>query len=180
MRVYFSCAEDNFLREHLNQCLTLYDLADIFNRQFPQHQTNARNISKRLSKLGLKKRTHNVRKGVMPRTNADGTVICDKNGKKARVRTPDGYISANAYFKKLYLGENDPKIMIIHLNGNYADFSRDNIEFVSRAVFSALHWRKWIFENPELTKAAILTVRLLEFYPELTHNENQYYGLRKR
>lgn len=70
--------------------------------------------------------------------------------------------------------------MIIHLNGDLADFSEDNIEFVSRAIYSSLCWRKWLFTNPELTKTAILAAKLLEYFPDLRHNENQFYGNRSK
>ena len=66
--------------------------------------------------------------------------------------------------------------MIIHLNGDLSDFSEGNIEFVTKSVYSSLCWRKWLFKNAELTKTAILAARLLEYFPELRHNENQYYG----
>ena len=61
-RVNFTEEEDNFLLDNIHACRTLYDLADLFNEKFERHQTNARNITKRLSKLGVKKGTHNIRK----------------------------------------------------------------------------------------------------------------------
>ena len=69
--------------------------------------------------------------------------------------------------------------MLIHLNGDYADFSRDNIVLVSKSIYASLMWRGWVFANPELTKTAILTAQLLEFFPDLRHNENQYYKCNK-
>lgn len=176
-RVYFSQEEDKFLRDNIHKCYTLYDLADLFNKQFPEHSTNANNLQKRLSILRIKKGTHNIRK--MPSKNPIGTVIVDKHGKKARVKTENGYVQANAYFKKLYFGENEKGKMIIHLNGDYSDFSRENIELVTKSIYTSLMFRKWIFKDPELTKTAILTAQLLELFPDLRHNENQYYGNRR-
>lgn len=175
MKVYFTPAEDKFLRENLDKCYTMYDLADRFNAEFPQHTTTYGNLQKRLSKLGLKKGTHNVRKEKIHHRNPIGTVIRGKNN-GARVKTENGYVAANAYFRKKYGRGKDE--MIIHLNGDLADFSEDNIEFVTRSIYSSLCWRKWLFTNPELTKTAILTARLLEYLPELRHNENQFYGNR--
>lgn len=174
-RVYFTSAEDNFLIENLDKCYTIYDLVDIFNIKFPQHATNYSNIQKRLTKMGLKKGTHNVRKEKVHHRNPIGTVIRGKNH-GARVKTENGYVSANAYFRKKFDRSEDE--MIIHLNGDLADFSEGNIEFVSRAIYSSLCWRKWLFTNPELTKTAILEARLLEYFPDLRHNENQVYGNR--
>lgn len=172
MRVAFTPVEDEFLRENLNTCHTLYDLVDSFNSKFPQHITNYSNLQKRLSKLGLKKGTHNIRKEKVHHKNPIGTVIRSK-GKSARVKTENGYVSATSYFRKKY-GKNEDE-MIIHLNGDLGDFSKNNIEFVSRATYASLCWRKWLFTDKDLTKAAILTAELLEFFPDLRHNENQYY-----
>ena len=56
MRVYFTPTEDEFLRESLDNCQTMYDLTEKFNTKFPQHITTYGNLQKRLSKLGLKKK----------------------------------------------------------------------------------------------------------------------------
>ena len=174
-RVNFAEEEDNFLLDNIHTCRTLYDLADLFNEKFERHHTNARNISKRLSKLGAKKGTHNIRKDKIKSKNKIGTVITNKDGKKARVKTENGYVHANTYFKEKYFPNSGKNEMLIHLNGDYSDFSVENIALVSKSIYSSLMWRKWIFENPELTKTAILTAQLLEFFPDLRHNENQYY-----
>ena len=172
---YYTPAEDAFLRENLDKCYTLYELLERFNAEFPQHITSYGGLQKHLSALGLKKGTHNVRKEKVHHRNPIGTVI--KSGRhSARVKTENGYVSANAYFRKKYGRSKDE--MIIHLNGDLADFSENNIEFVSRATYSSLCWRKWLFTNPELTKTAILTAKLLEYFPDLRHNENQFYGVR--
>jgi hypothetical protein len=68
--------------------------------------------------------------------------------------------------------------MIINLNGNKADFSKENIMLVSKSIYHSLCWRSWFFTDAELTKTAILTAELLSFFPDLTHNENQYYRMR--
>lgn len=176
MRKSFTVEEDNYLRENVNNCLTLYDLTDMFNTTFPEHQITYCNLQKRLSKMGIKKGTHNVRKGVMPSKNPIGTVICSKNH-GARVKTEDGYVPANTYFRKKYFDTDEG--ILVNLNGNKADFSRENVVLVSRAVHMSLCWRGWFFTDPELTKTAILTAELLLYFPELTHNENQYYRMRR-
>lgn len=175
MRVYFTPTEDEFLRESLDNCQTMYDLTEKFNTKFPQHITTYGNLQKRLSKLGLKKGTHNIRKEKVHHRNPIGTVIGGKNH-GARVKTENGYVGANTYFRNKY--GRDKSEMIIHLNGDKADFSENNIMFVSKSIYSSLCWRKWLFSNPELTKTAILTAKLLEYFPDLRHNENQYYGNR--
>lgn len=177
--VYFKSEEDDFLRENIHKYATLYDLNEQFNIKFVAHQISYSNMGKRLQKLGLKKRTHYIRKGAMPSKNSIGTIIVNRYGKKARVKTENGYVHANTYFKNLYFGECDRNKMLIHLNGDYADFSRSNIVLVTRSIYCSLIQRKWIFKNPELTKTAILTAQLLELFPDLRHNENQYYGNRK-
>ena len=178
-RVNFTEEEDNFLLDNIHKCRTLYDLTDLFNERFERHHTNARNISKRLSKLGAKKGTHNIRKDKIKSKNKIGTVITNKDGKKARVKTENGYVHANTYFKNKYFPESRKDEMLIHLNGDYADFSRNNIVLVSKSIYASLMWRGWVFANPELTKTAILTAQLLEFFPDLRHNENQYYKCNK-
>ena len=135
-----------------------------------------------LKKLGVKKGTHNIRKGAMPSKNPIETVILGsqkgRTGRHgARVKTENGYVSANAYFRKKYYGKN-AKGIIVNLNGNKADFSKENVMLVSKSVYHSLCWRSWFFTDAELTKTAILTAELLSFFPDLTHNENQYYRMR--
>lgn len=178
----FTLTEDEFLRRHINRCYTLHSLVDMFNAEFPEHQIKYSNLGKRLEKLGVKKGTHNIRKGAMPSKNPIETVILGsqkgRTGRHgARVKTQNGYVSANAYFRKKYYGEK-AKGMIINLNGNKADFSKENVMLVSKSVYHSLCWRSWFFTDAELTKTAILTAELLSFFPDLTHNENQYYRMR--
>lgn len=179
----FTSEEDKFLCENIDKCLTVYDLTDLFNEKFPEHKVKCPNLRKRLEKLGIRKGTHNIRKGMMPRKNPIETVILgsrkgktDRHG--ARVKTENGYVPANAYFKKKYYGKN-AKGIIVNLNGNKADFSKENVMLVSKSVYHSLCWRSWFFTDADLTKTAILTAELLSFFPDLTHNENQYYGLRR-
>lgn len=174
---YFTPAEDTFLRDNIDSCYTLYDLVDLFNTNFPEHITNYANLQKRLQKLGLKKRTHNIRKEKVHHKNPIGTVIYTRGRNYARVKTEKGYIGAIPYFREKYGRGADE--MPIHLNGDLCDFSESNIEWVSKSIFSSLHWRKWIFSDSELTKTAILAAKLLEFFPDIRHNENQYYRNRR-
>ena len=81
--------------------------------------------------------------------------------------------------KNKYFGEQAKDKMLVHLNGNYGDFTKNNLALVSKSIYSSLMWRKWIFKNPELTKTAILTAQLLELFPDLRHNENQYYKMKR-
>ena len=172
MKRYFTPDEDAFLRDNLQKCHTLYDLTDLFNAEFPEHIITYANLQKRLQKLNLKKGTHNIRKEKVHHRNQIGTVIKSANH-VARIKTENGYISANTYFRQKHRRSSGE--MIIHLNGDLSDFSESNIEFVPKAIYSSLYWRKWIFTDAELTKTAILAARLLEFFPDLRHNENQYY-----
>ena len=176
MGIKFTEREDNFLREHINKCNTLYELVDMFNSEFPKHQTLYSNLGKRLAVLGIKKGTQKKRKEKIYHRNPIGTVIQSK-GHSARVKTENGYVPANRYFKEKYFGGTDGKI--VHLNGDRADFSRDNIVLVSKPIYHSLCWRSWFFRDAELTRTAILTAELLLFFPDLIHNENQYYRLRR-
>lgn len=177
MKKMFTSEEDKFLCENIDKCLTVYDLTDLFNEKFPEHKVRCPNLRKRLEKLGIRKGTHNIRKGKAKSKNPLETVI-KSEGHSARVKTEKGYVSAEKYFKNKYFGK-EAKGMLIHLNGNYADYSQNNIALVSKGIYASLHRRKWIFKNSELTKTAILTVELLEFFPELRHNENQYYKMKR-
>lgn len=173
----FTPAEDDFLRETIDDCYTLYELVERFNANFPEHPIKYSNLGKRLALLGIKKGTHNIRKGVMPSKNAIETVIWDgEHG--ARVKTESGYVAANAYFKRKYFGK-DAKGILVNLNGNRLDFSPENIMLVSKSIHSALCWRRWFFRDPELTRAAIMTAELLSYFPDLIHNENQYYKMQR-
>lgn len=179
MRRNYTTDEDAFLRDNIDKCYTLYDLADSFCEKYPEHPISDNGLRKHLQHLGIKKGKHNIRKEKVKSKNAVGTIIVDKYGKKARVKTENGYVQANTYFIEKYYGEQGKGQMIVHLNGNYADFSKENIALVSKAIYSSLHWRKWIFADAELTKTAILTAELLEMFPDLRHHENQYYKLKR-
>lgn len=172
----FTVTEDAFLKDNIGKCYTIYDLVDMFNAAFPEHQTNHANIRKRLSKMGIKKGTHNIRKGKAKSKNAIGTVIAGAsgNGHGARVKTENGYVGANAYFKEKIFGYTKSDKIIVHLNSDKTDFSVNNVELVPKSVYHSLCWRQWFFTDPELTKAAILAAKLLSFFPDLTHDENQY------
>jgi hypothetical protein len=178
MGIKFTVAEDEFLREHIDKCYTLHTLVDMFNANFPEHQIKYSNLGKHLAVLGIKKGTHNIRKEKVKHRNPIETVIKNSNH-GARVKTENGYVSADRYFKNKYFGEQGKGKKIVHLNGDFADFSRDNLVLVSKAIYSSLQWRKWFFKDPELTRTAILTAELLEFFPYLRHNENQYYRLKR-
>lgn len=175
MNIRFTKAEDDFLRNNIEKCHTLYELVELFNKSFPQHELKYSNLQKRLSKLGLKKGTHNIRKEKIKSKNPIGHIIIRNDGRHARVKTENGYVSANKYFLDKYFGKSVKTHIIVNLNGDKTDFSKENVECVTRSVHSSMCWRGWFFTNPQLTKAAILTVQLLEFFPDLRHNENQYY-----
>ena len=177
MRTKFTQVEDDFLRENIHDCHTIYDLTVEFNAAFPHHQTTDSNLRHRLVILGLRKGTHNIRKEKIHSRNDIGTIIASKDGKKARVKTEYGYVSAHKYFLEKYFdkpGVSYLEYALVHLNGDLTDFTRDNVECVSRSVYSSMQSRKWFFHDPELTKTAILTATLLEFFPDLRHNEDQY------
>lgn len=145
--------------------MTLLELQDVLGKAIVSIEDGTGSIDKAKAIASLAKQM----------INNIGTVIRGRNH-GARVKTENGYVAANAYFRKKYGRSKDE--MIIHLNGDLADFSENNIEFVSKAIYSSLCWRKWLFTNPELTKTAILTAKLLEYFPDLRHNENQFYGNR--
>lgn len=177
MGIRFTTEEDEFIRNNLETSNTLHDLVERFNSRFPCHQIKYSNLGKRMQKLGIKKGTHNIRKERIWHKNAYGTIIKSK-GKSARVKTEQGYVSANRHYRE-QLGVSEYEI-IVNLNGDKCDFSDGNIEVVSRAVYASMCWRGWFFTDSELTKTAILTAKLLQYFPELIHNENQYYGIRNR
>lgn len=176
MAVRFTAEQDAFLREHTQTARTYYDLTELFVARFPEHPTDFRNLQKRVHKLGIRKGTHNIRRELLRPKNPVGTVIW--NGKKpARVKTENGYVAANKYFKEKYFPGEDGNI--VWLDGNPKNCARENAELVEKSVYASLCWRGWFFVDRELTKTAILTARLLLFFPEYTHNENQYLKIRK-
>lgn len=174
-RWIYTSEEVEWLKKNLNNDSPLDVIADEFNSLFPQHKVNRCCLGKWMQKNGVKhKRVSTTR---MPSRNPIGTVISDKDGKKCRVKTDHGYVSANSYFKKFY-GIPD-ELCIIHLNGDYTDFQKDHIQAVTKDIYSAVMWRCWIFNDIELTKTAILCAELILLLPELSHNENQFLGMKK-
>lgn len=158
-----------WINEHINDDCTAEELAETFSARF-RHKVSGNAFRKAINLYcGEKPRPKTIK---MPSKNAVGTVIADKDGKRCRVKTKNGYVSANSYFKSLY--GILKSMQIIHLNGDYTDFQRDHIEFVERDVYSSIMWRKWIFQNIEVTRAAILLAKLMLLLPEIVHNENQF------
>lgn len=167
--------ELDFIKAHAMDDLPLDKIVAMFNEQFQEHKITRDCLTWIMRKEGIKhKRVSHIR---AQSKNAIGTVIADKTGRRCRVKTENGYVYATDYFTKLYgLPENE---RIIHLNGDYTDFSRENIVTVRRDVWSALQWRKWVFDDPERTKAAILCAELLLMFPEITKDENSFLKARR-
>lgn len=159
-----------WISEHYNDDIPMDELANLFNSNFPNHIVTRSALGKTIQKyFGERKRTTKFR---MPSRNKIGTIISDKTGKKCRVKTENGYVQANTYFKKLY-GIPD-NLKIIHLNGDYTDFKQDHIQAVPSNIYSSIMFRNWIFEDIEQTKAAILCAELISLLPEVSKNENQF------
>lgn len=162
--------ELDWLKKHYKDDIQMDVLADLFTSEFPDHRVTRSALGKTIQKyFGDRPKTTKFR---MPSRNKIGTIIADKDGKKCRVKTENGYVQANTYFKELY---NIPKNMqIIHLNGDYTDFSKEHIQAVPRNIYSSIMFRNWIFKDIEITKAAILCAELISLLPEISHNENQF------
>lgn len=150
-------------------------LCEQFSTLFPDHTINRSALQKFLSNNNLKKpRPKRIK---IPSRNMIGVVIANKDGKKCRVKTENGYVQADTYFKELY---GFPKnCRIVHLNGDYTDFSPENIVPISRGVHSALVFRHWFFDDPERTKAAILCAELIILLGA-SKNENQFLKISRR
>lgn len=175
MKYRYTDEQIEYIRENLFSARTYYDLAESFTRKFPEHPVDYRSLQKFARNMGMRKGTHNVRKERLKPKNPIGTVIW--NGRKAaRVKTENGYVAANKYFKNVFFQGQDGHI--VWLDGNPKNCTRDNAELVEQSVYSSLCWRSWFFKDRELQKAAILAARLLLFFPECIHNENQYLGIR--
>lgn len=180
MNKKFTQKEDNFIKENIDKCLTLYDLLEIFKKEFPERTTiSYGSLVKRMQKIGVKKRTHNIRKEKIKSKNKIGKVICYKDGTRARIKTENGYVMANGYFKRLYWGKDDKSKKIVHLDGDFSNFKREDIELVDDFIFRGLITRNWIFKDKELTRTAILTLELLKFFPDLRKRENQYLKIQR-
>lgn len=176
MRTNFTRAEEEYIQTQYPLAHTVYEFADAFNAEFPNHQTNYINLQKKASSLGVHKGTRNIRKEMVKHKNGIGTIIVSK-GHSARIKTENGYVPANQYFKNLLYPNQQGRLL--HLNGNCADFSEDNLVLVSKSIYKMLYWRNWVFEDKELTKTALLTAQLLELFPTLRHNENQYLRIKR-
>ena len=178
MRRRFTPEQDQFLRDNIVDAYDYRELTDMFNARFPEHETNFRNLQKRAQALNLKKGSHNIRPGVMPSVNPIGTIIVDKKGNhSARIKTECGYGSVAKHLReKCGLADNE---VIIHLNGDKNDWNIENLQVVTREVYASLNFRKWFFPDKELTKTAILTCELLMFFPDIRHNETQWYKMKR-
>lgn len=163
-----------WMNEHINDDCTLEELAKQFSEKF-NHQVSRMAFNKALTLYcGHKRR---VCKWKPQSVNEIGQVIANKDGKKCRVKTDNGYVQADIYFKKLY--GFPEKCRIVHLNGDYTDFSRDNIVPVSRGVHSAMAFRKWFFSDQERTRAAMLCAELIILL-DAEKNENQFLKITRR
>ena len=172
---FYDAEKIAWIKEHFTDDYKMSELAEMFSERFG-HKVSAQAFMKATSLYcGHKKRSKHT---TMPaRKNKIGTVIADKYGKKCRIKTENGYMQADMYFKKLYgFPEN---CRIVHLNGDYSDYSRENIIPVSRGVQIAMAFRNWFFSDPEKTKAAALCAELIILLGA-TKNENQFLKLNKR
>ena len=178
MRRRFTPEQDQFLRDNIVDAYDYRELTDMFNARFPEHETNFRNLQKRAQALNLKKGSHNIRPGVMPSVNPIGTIIVDKKGNhSARIKTECGYVSVAKHLREKWgLADNE---VIIHLNGDKNDWNIENLQVVTREIYASLNFRKWFFLDKELTKTAILTCELLMFFPDIRHNESQWYKMKR-
>lgn len=174
----FTPEQDKFIIDNIDCCDTMYELTDLFNSAFPEHFTTRGNLSHRMCLLGVKKGSHNIRPDKVHYKNPIGTIITYKDGGRARIKTQNGYVSADKYFKKMYFNCDDKNMHLVHLNNDSSDYSRENLELVNSSVYAMLSWRKWRFSDKDLTKAAIMTAKLLMYFPDIRHNENQMYGVR--
>lgn len=163
-----------WIQEHINDDMSLENMAELFSERFGR-KVNRSAFNKAVNLYcGTKPRPKTTHR---PSTNSIGTVIADKGGKKCRVKTKNGYIQANSYFKKLYGLPDD--CWILHLNGDFTDFSHENIMPVSRGVFTAMSFRHWFFSDKERTKAAALCAELIILLGA-SKNENQFLKITRR
>lgn len=164
----------SWIKEHINDDVKLEILAQMFSERFGR-KVGRNSFNKAVNLYcGSKPRPKTIH---MPSVNEIGAVISDKHGKRCRVKTKTGYISADMYFKRQYGISSEKRI--IHLNGDFTDYSRENIIPVSRGIHTAIMFRGWIFRDPERTKAAILCAELLILLGA-TKNENQFLKLNRR
>lgn len=164
-----------WIKEHFTDDYKMSELAEMFSERFGHKVTTQAFIKATSVYCGHKKRAnHTFRPS--PK-NKVGDVISNSERKKCRVKTENGYVQADIYFKALYgLPEN---CRILHLNGDYTDFSCDNIMPVSRGVHTAMSFRHWFFSDPDKTKAAALCAELIILL-NASKNENQFLKLNKR
>lgn len=171
---FYDAEKIAWIQEHINDDITLESLANMFSERFGRKvERNAFNKAVNLY-CGRKQRPKTIHR---PSVNEIGTIISDKTGKKCRVKTKSGYIQADTYFKNIYGISSEKRL--IHLNGDFTDFSQDNIIPVSRGIHNAIMFRHWIFSDPERTKAAILCAELLILLGA-SKNENQFLKLNRR
>lgn len=181
--VYFTEEEDAFIKENLQKYRNLFELTDAFNVAFPHHQTTHMNIQKRMAILGIKKGTRKWRSESKAKVSRHpiGYISVhkrnDHNGVYTRIKTEDGYKPANKWYIENVYGKNWKEYKLLHLNGDGADFSPENLMCVTTEVISSMSFRSWFFTDAELTKTAALTAELLLCFPDLCHNENQYYRM---
>ena len=172
---FYDAEKITWIKEHFTDDYKMSELAEMFSERFG-HKVSAQAFMKATSSYcGHKKRCKRTQRPAVK--NKVGDIIANSEGKKCRVKTEHGYVQADIYFKKLYgLPDN---CRILHLNGDYTDFSRDNIMPVSRGVHTAMSFRHWFFSEPEKTKAAALCAELIILLGA-TKNENQFLKLNKR
>lgn len=185
MHIRFTEEEDAFIKENLQKYRNLFELTDAFNSMFPHHQTTHQNIQKRMAILGIQKGTRYWRSEKKAKVSKHpiGYILVhkrkDRCGVYTRIKTEDGYKPANKWYVENVYGKNWKEYKLLHLNGDSADFSPENLMCVTTTVMISMGYRSWFFKDAELTKTAALTAELLLLFPDLIHNENQYYGVRR-
>ena len=95
----------------------------------------------------------NIRELHSTRINVDGF-------REVKVGMPSKWMLMSRYVYKKHIGPLNPEDRVIHLNGNTLDDSPENLMKVSMAELVRINQRKLISSDRELTKAAVLQIRL--------------------
>lgn len=155
-RTFFTKEMENFLRENVSPNISYEQLRKMFNEKFGEKRTLS-SIQRKCDSLGIDCGS----KGNTSRTRKIGSEVVRPQG--VYIKGEDG----KWRLKQSVLCDSRAGERILFYDKNHGNFSPDNVEKVTRGEFQALVRLGMYSEEPEVTKAGILFVRLTRRLKEL-------------
>lgn len=170
-RVQYTEEHVAFLRKCEEDELTLPEMAEAFNARFGTNTTRTA-MERACKRYGLfehrrglameagKRNPFTRRCPIGSEMTSGGKVyvkVADdvKKTKTCRCGEDNNWREKKRFLYEQYYGEIPEGAQVIHLNGNKADFAKENLYAITPQINMMLAANRWFFEEAELTRTAI-------------------------